>query len=49
MLKKLSDTSVKILILALVGSRYPEYAQENVSEGFENLMFDGELIDLARP
>jgi len=47
MLKKLSESRIKQFLLVLVGSRYPEYAQENVPEDLENLMSDDELIDLA--
>lgn len=49
MLKKLSDSSVKKFILVLAGSRYPEYAQENIPEDLESLMSDDEIINLAQP
>jgi hypothetical protein len=49
MLKKLSNSSVKKFILVLAGSRYPEYAQENIPEDLESLISDDELINLAQP
>ena len=47
MLKKLSESDIKQFILVLAGSRYPEYAQENLPEELEDLMSDDALIDLA--
>jgi serine/threonine protein kinase len=49
MLKKLSDSNIKKFILVVAGSRYPEYAQENIPENLESLMSDDELINLAQP